>query len=893
VFAATLERPNVEVDLKADAYAHIWTSPAKPVYTVSLRNRAGEPRPLELTLTTKSYLADKTTEQKKTVRLGGPGESAAAEFRIEPACFGHHDVRLTVVWEETRTLAYLHEDTRERGDWEFGKGPLFGFYYWDGGHGTPRGDLQLLAMGLAGMETTTGSFNDARVDDAEREVARRFKMRTYKFAGAGDHYVTLKFAESLKSKGLEAAREEFLKTLHARQAAEDDLNKPTFLSFYAEPSIGHHTLVCPPEYYGEPPLPWSAAEEERYAWFRNGLVEGGKIVREAFPHVKNMLPHGDPLFPLPFLARDPEARKLIDGVTVDIPCFERLPEQQMHQVSVHRMWVANEAFKKHGIKPLYAMYEGPCVPTGPGALSQPELADISVRDALILLAYGVDLQTGGFPGFDCSGAWGEQHYGSGILYRVPLAMPKPAYSAVATLTRVLNRANFDGWTPTGSNSVYALRFKHYKTGAVTHALWTVRGKRPVSIAARGEATLIDPMDNATRLTPESGRVSFTIDSSPRYVTGLPAEIEITLGEPDHSDAQPAPIRQKLANFGDGAWKVSAAPDADYEQSHYPHIARFPGKMSAAAVEAPAAQGGKALAVHLEKQDKERFVMPYYTTLVPAKPLAIDGKASHLGVWVKAASDWGRVVYFLTDARGERWIGVGQRGAWNCDDLHSWTSFAFDGWRYLRFELPANSPYDAFREAGSTWWGAYSPGDRIVDLPLSVEKIVVERRTHTMYVNDPQPAKRDDVLLGDFYAEFASEADRGAEAVRLSKVRMPAPSGVPDLDNPIARLRQTGVGEPGAIARITLPPQESDGTQCHVHFEKLPSAVSYEIWASPYPDGQGALQLAKGWKGPGGLVRGFRPDTDFYLFLTYTDADGKISKPSAPFKINLRDLFGMK
>ena len=31
-------------------------------------------------------------------------------------------------------------------------------------------------------------------------------------------------------------------------------------------------------------------------------------------------------------------------------------------------------------------------------------------------------------------------------------------------------------------------------------------------------------------------------------------------------------------------------------------------------------GGKALAIHLEKQDKERRTMPFYTTLTPAKPL---------------------------------------------------------------------------------------------------------------------------------------------------------------------------------------------------------------------------------------------------------------------------------
>ena len=33
-------------------------------------------------------------------------------------------------------------------------------------------------------------------------------------------------------------------------------------------------------------------------------------------------------------------------------------------------------------------------------------------------------------------------------------------------------------------------------------------------------------------------------------------------------------------------------------------------------------------------------------------MAIPGKASHLGLWVRAASDWGRVVYVLRDLIGE-------------------------------------------------------------------------------------------------------------------------------------------------------------------------------------------------------------------------------------------------
>src|SRR5439155_23193128 len=145
-------------------------------------------------------------------------------------------------------------------------------------------------------------------------------------------------------------------------------------------------------------------------------------------------------------------------------------------------------------------------------------------------------------------------------------------------------------------------------------------------------------------------------------------------------------------------------------------------------------------------ETERRTMPFYTALVPKTPVALPGTPSALGLWVKAASDWGRVVYCLRDAKGERWISVGRSGEWNVDDVHCWSAFCFDGWRYLRFELPGNAPHDCYREAGTSFWGPYGSGDAIIDLPLTLEKILVERRTHVIAGTELQPASGHDVLL---------------------------------------------------------------------------------------------------------------------------------------------------
>jgi hypothetical protein len=903
LYALTAELPAVDVRLEASNYGHIWTAPEKPQYTVNLANRGGPARSVEIALATTSLDGQRSTTGKQTIKLPAGGETVTTTIDVAPEGYGYHDVQLTINdGEQTQThrrsLAYLREDTRERGNWDFGRGPLYGFYNWGGGHHTPPNEKQLLVMAKAGIETIQGSLEEnLKRGDATKEMIERYKLQTFKFAGGGDHYVTAKFATELKTLGLEKAKENFIATLKQRQSAAGPNNRPIFLSWYPEPSIGPVTHGIFPKFIGEPETPFSEYERERYEMFRNGFIEGAKIVREHFPEVKNLMPHGDPAFVVHFLQLDKEkVAPLLDGVCVDIPCFERLPEQQFHQVSLHRLYMTRKEMTDAGItKPLLPMYEGPCVPSGPGALSDQQQADLTIRNSLILLAYGIDVQNGGFPAFDTASYWGEQHYGFGVLNRVSIETPKIAYTALATMTRHLNRANYVKWIPTGSLNTYCLQFKHYKTGKLVHVMWTLRGKRPATIdAAAGSAVKVyDQNDNEMPLTGANGKVTFTLDPSPCYVTGLSGDAVVALGEPNHGDAKPSEHAKKIGNFGDGSWTISQQTEAEYEESHKPYIFRYPSSMTAVEAYSSAKKGSsREMVVRFPKPEKDRVFVPYYSVIKPVKPIEIPGKAARLGLWVKAHGDWGRVVYFCRDAKGERWINIGTRGQWNCDDLHSWTSFNFDGRRYLTMELPANSPYDKFREQGNPWWGSYSAGDGEIDLPLSLEQVVIERRTHVMYVDDPQPASDGDVRLGDLYAEYDAEADGTPEAVRLAAISMPVPE-VKGLANPIAELAASGTGAALKIERITLPAQQADGTQCHVHFPKVEGAKQYDVLASPYADGRGALPVGNAWKEPGGLIRGLRPNTDFYLFVTYTDNEGNVSKPSAPLKINLQDFFGMK
>jgi len=299
----------------------------------------------------------------------------------------------------------------------------------------------------------------------------------------------------------------------------------------------------------------------------------------------------------------------------------------------------------------------------------------------------------------------------------------------------------------------------------------------------------------------------------------------------------------------------------------------------------------ALSIELPPQPKDRGVMPYFSTFVLDNPVEIPGRSSHLSMWVRAQSDWGRLVYVLRDAKGEGWISVGSIGEWNCDDMPSDSYFNFDGWRLIRFETPSHAPYDRYRNPGSLCWGSLGDGDGIVDLPLKLEKIYVERRAKVMYVNTLEPADPTPVLLGELIAEYATPEDMTEKAIMLDRLEMPRPVRNFTRTNPITELAAKGELPATKITGVEHPSFEPNGTRGVFLFDEVAGATAYDIWVSTAPDGTGALQLGKDIKATKTEIRGTRPNADLYAFIVYRTADGKTSKPSPAFKFKLDSQFG--
>jgi hypothetical protein len=890
IYAVTLAEMPVGFTFEPDRFGHVWTEPEIPSYTATVSNHSSSSISGTVLVTTKSY--DKTeakvVEKTFTVPAGG---TEKINFQIPVKLHGYHDVVASLsfadkIWTEKRSMVLLAPDTRSP-RWTEGKGTLFGYWSYHGGHHTPKPEHIVRLMTLAGARTSFSANKEMFENEYVKNHCTRLPAGAWEVSGQQwareEKYDQAKY---------EQYQQDVIKAYTSARNAIPEEFRPDHVYFFPEPSVSMRlTSGNYPEYWHGEPYQYTEEEKENLRMYFTTAKCAAEAIRKTWPNLKILIAWGDPLFPVPLL-RAGFPKELIDGTGLDICGFERLPEQQLHQISLHRLYQLRKEYEKAGISdPLLYHCEGIFVPTEVGACTWREQMDIYNRWALLCMAYGVKRFYSGWFAFDCGNYYGAEHYGGcGIQRRIPYCDPKPAYAAYATMTDKLNEANYDGWLPTGSLSTYCLRFKGPK--GTVYALWTVRGKRPVTLtlAADADVNVTDAMNNTKVVSSHNRKVTVMTDSSVVYVTGAGEIVSVVAGEPDNSDAQPAKGSVQVADLGDGTWKYTSERHLVYEKNNFDTF-RYPGKFSSEIVKDE--KYGKVLVSKLEKQDTVHELMPWYNILRPKRPITLPYAPSAIGLWVKGASDWGRVVYILRDAKGEEWISVGTKDQWNCDDVHSWSSFNFDGWRYVRFELPGHAGYDSFRKYGTTWWRPVGDGDSIVDLPLKLEGIIVEQRTHVLYVNDIQPVSSDTVYFGKMYVEYDTPEDASPEAVRISRLRMPMPKEKVVLPNPVSEMEKTGVGAATEIIKLEPPQWGADGTNVHVFFKEVEGAQAYYVWVSAHPDGSGAVNLTPSGIKNGGLVYGLRPGIKLYFWVTYKDAKGQMSKPSKVHQEILVDMFKEK
>jgi len=447
VYALTLEQAPVDFWIEPTTVAHVFTSPQNPGYLVTIENMTDKRQRARVELRTRSYDGTETARLRSSARLKAR-ETKTLTFTLKLKSFGWHEAVATMKsgddqWVETRSFAHLRKDERPF-RWD-GTGPLFGYWGYGAGHyAAPSAEVEMAVMHAAGARACMGGRPENEKWQME-VMSNPWHVQVPGFMWKDD-YTQEQFDELLEQ----------IMAKYREEQARPEHNRPKMAFFFPEP---HIALETPPSYYGEPD-PGLPPEKKERARVHRILAEAvAKRLRKEFPHLKLYLPWGDPMFAI-YMLREGYDPDLMDGSGIDIPNFERLPEQQLRQVSIHRLYLLNEELRRLGAKGKEHLYcEGIFVPTEPGSCTWREQMDIHLRWYLISLAYGVNRFYSGAFAFDCGNYYGAEHYGGcGIINRVPYYNPKPTYTAYATMTVMLEGATFDKWLDTGSPSVYCLRF---------------------------------------------------------------------------------------------------------------------------------------------------------------------------------------------------------------------------------------------------------------------------------------------------------------------------------------------------------------------------------------------------------------------------------------------------
>jgi hypothetical protein len=159
-------------------------------------------------------------------------------------------------------------------------------------------------------------------------------------------------------------------------------------------------------------------------------------------------------------------------------------------------------------------------------------------------------------------------------------------------------------------------------------------------------------------------------------------------------------------------------------------------------------------------------LPMYAVLAHKTGLPVPGTPTEMGLWIDGNSGWGRVIFELTDAAGQRWISIGAQAQadpakflpqdvldhfptpgvcdWNTEDAWGLSRINFDGWRYVGFPLPGNYPGEHYGwPANSQWrWDR----DGVVHYPLTLRKLVVELNEKVLHLKTFAPPPRPEICL---------------------------------------------------------------------------------------------------------------------------------------------------
>jgi hypothetical protein len=340
---------------------------------------------------------------------------------------------------------------------------------------------------------------------------------------------------------------------------------------------------------------------------------------------------------------------------------------------------------------------------------------------------------------------------------------------------------------TGSPVVYGLEFARPDGGYVT-CFWTTRGRRPATLAF-GDAAApvhIGVTGRSTALPLRDGAAACTITVDPAYITSATRLTRVLLGEPEHATPD-GEGRGQLIDAMDDPTRWTVETERSYELETFNFLApRRPGDFRYATV--ATLDGRRDVMTVTPKPVAGSEYLHMYSVLRLNQPVQLTGRPTEIGLWVHGNGGWGRIIFELTDASGQRWISIGSEmsgkpnpwmadwmpaeefaklqdtggagiSSWNSNDAWGRSVINHEGWRFIRFPLPGNygEGVDAYHWPATSQW-RFSERPKVT-YPLTFQKLIITLPEKVLHLDRYEPVAARTIGLADLQV-----TDRALDAV---------------------------------------------------------------------------------------------------------------------------------
>lgn len=711
ILSVTLEQSPIDINVKSEEPGFSFYKHKHPRLVLETRNPSDKAREIVMVAQV-SDVSGKTQEIRRTFQA--PPGTATNEWSLGDLDLGWYAADLTfsdsagrLMWRQPITFALLPPDTRRAGD----ESP-YGTWWFKNSHYTDGNTERVLPL------FQKMGFRHGLPHSDDPALYARYRVSPSMMG----YY-----------RGLTASNQAAIQAMRAFIS-----NWPTVRSamiFHEGNRVDSLGLELPYELTGAPRQQLSEKGAADALKYRRIAEEQVALIRAAKPGMRIILGNGG-FNTTTLWFREKLPASLWDYCGLEGPLQLYPPESQPNGFNLQSFWIARRMADIYGYTntPITTCFEFDYRATGPGGLSGKQQADWYTRDVLLLHAWRCPHINVGLLA-DVNSSYYTSRWGStGVCRRSPLHMPKPAYVALATLTLVLDRAEFVRAVPAGSTGFYCLEFK--KDAGYVYALWAGRGSWPVEMELAGGKleTAVDIMGRDLKLSSKAGKLALIASESPCYVALSKPVAGLTLGAPAHPEVK---LKQSVvvdAMNDTNAWRIVEKADPVFEK-HCPYLPMTRGDLT---LEAGRDNTLKAI---LRPQAGVADIVGRYAIMEPVKgPLPITGKPDTIGVWVNGNAGWGRIYFEFEDANGKRWLSNRTEDKlWDLSDWKGETSIGHEGWRFVYLPLPTLYPSGYYRPSFRHW---QCDGAAVKNIepayPIKLARLYIVLREKLVHVTEMTP-----------------------------------------------------------------------------------------------------------------------------------------------------------